>query len=137
MNGWLEQSAARTVLIGPFLDESDATTPETALTIAQADVRLSKNAGDMAQKNYAAACVHDELGYYTCGLDATDTATAGILTLAVAEAGALRVRHDYLVVPGHVYGGLVDSTDTLNVDMHYQNGSEWTGDGSTTPFTIA
>jgi hypothetical protein len=62
---FLKQSTAYTPLIGPFLDETDGKTAETALTIAQADVRLSKNGGNMAQKNEATSCTHDELGYYT------------------------------------------------------------------------
>jgi len=136
MIGWLEQSAAITVKIGPFVDESDATTPETGLTIAQGAVRLSKNGGDFANKNYGAACAADEYGYYDCGLDATDTNTLGILTLSVQTWGALGVRHDFMVVPAHVYGGLIDSTDTLNVDVHYINGSEITGDGSSNPFDV-
>ena len=134
MNGWLEQSAAVTVKIGPFVDESNATTPETGLTIVQGAVRLAKNGGDFAQKSYSAACAADEFGWYDCGLDATDTGTAGILSLSVQTWGALPVAHTYLIVPGHVYDGLVDSTDTLNVDTHYINGSEVTGDGSTNPW---
>lgn len=139
MNGWLEQSSAVTVTIGPFVDESNATTPETGLTIAQGTVLLSKNGGAFAQKNFAASCttLDTSRGYYACGLDATDTATAGLLTLSVYTWGALPVRHDFLIVPGHVYGGLVDSTDTLNVDTHYINGSEVTGDGSANPWDAA
>jgi len=139
MNGWLEQSAAVTVTIGPFVDWSNATTPETGLTIAQGTVQLSKNGGAFAQKNFASSCITSDIsmGFYQCGLNATDTGTLGLLTMSVYTWGALPVRHDWLVVPAHVYGGLVDSTDTLNVDTHYINGSEVTGDGSTTPFSIA
>ena len=35
-------------------------------------VRLSKNGGDIAQKNEAASLTHDELGVYGCPIDATD-----------------------------------------------------------------
>ena len=139
MNGWLEQSSAVTVTIGPFVDESNATTPEVALVIAQGTVLLSKNGGALAAKNYSASCTTLDIsrGFYACGLDATDTATAGILTLSAYTWGALPVAHTYLVVPGHVYGGLVDSTSTLNVDMHYINGAEVSGDGSASPWDAA
>ena len=48
---YLKADTAVTLKIGPFLDDSDGKTAETGLTIAQADVRLSKNGGDIAQKN--------------------------------------------------------------------------------------
>ena len=100
---WLKQSTAVTLKIGPFLDATDGVTAETALTIAQADVRLSKNGGDYAQKNEATSCTHDELGEYDCPLDGTDTNTLGRLKLIVAESGAGPVWHEYLVVPAHIY----------------------------------
>ncbi|MCK4444174.1 MAG: hypothetical protein KAW09_06500, partial [Thermoplasmata archaeon] len=78
---WLKQSTAITLKIGPFIDDTDGKTAETGLTIAQADVRLSKNGGNIAQKNEATSCTHDELGVYGCPLDTTDTGTLGRLQL--------------------------------------------------------
>lgn len=69
MTQWLRQNTAATVKMGPFLDETDGKTAETGLTIAQADVRLSKNGGDFAQKNDAAGATHDENGWYDVPLD--------------------------------------------------------------------
>lgn len=46
--GYLKQSTAATIKVGPFLDSTDGDTAETGLTISQADVRLSKNGGNMA-----------------------------------------------------------------------------------------
>jgi hypothetical protein len=109
----LRQSTAVDVLIGPFVDSTDGVTAETGLTIAQADVRLSKNGQNMAQKNDNTACVHDEIGYYNCELDATDTDTIGALTLSVAESGALAVRHDFQVVDAGVYDAIYASSPTL------------------------
>lgn len=100
----LKQSTAVDVLIGPFVDSTNAYDGETGLTIAQADVRLSKNGQNMAQKNDATSCVHDELGYYNCELDATDTDTVGTLVLAVAgDSTSLPVRHEFQVVEEAVY----------------------------------
>jgi len=113
---WLKQSTAVTVKIGPFLDETDGKTAETALTIAQADVRLSKNGGDIAQKNEATSCTHDELGIYDCPLDATDTGTLGRLQLWVHESGALPVWHEFMIVPANVWDSLFAS-DRLQVDV--------------------
>ena len=113
---YLKQSTAVTVLIGPFIDDTDGKSAETGLTLAQADIRLSKNAGNMAQKTEATGCTHDELGYYTCPLDGTDTATLGQLKLMVHQAGSLPVWHDFLVVTANVYDTLC-STDLLQTDL--------------------
>ncbi len=94
----LKQSTVTIVKIGPFV--GTAGTVLTALTIAQAGVRLSKVGGNMAQKSTATACVHDEIGVYFCDLSAADTDTLGRLRLDVDESGsaALAVFHIYDVV---------------------------------------
>lgn len=99
----LKQSTGATVKIGPFVDDTDGKTAETGLTISQADVRLSKNGGDMAQKGESSSCTHDELGYYDCALNATDTGTLGRLQLMVHESGALPVWHEFAVISAAVY----------------------------------
>lgn len=113
---WLRQSTAVTVKIGPFVDNADGDTEETGLTISQADVRLSKNGGNYAQKSESSACTHDELGEYDCALDATDTGTLGRLRLAVHESGALHVVKEFMVVPANVWDSLFGS-DKLDVSV--------------------
>jgi len=108
MSIWLRQSTAVEVAIGPFLDETDGKTPETALTISQADVRLKKQAGDWGQKNESTAAAHEENGNYRCLLDTTDTASLGRLRLHVNESGALPVWENYMVVPAVVYDSLFE-----------------------------
>jgi hypothetical protein len=110
--GIIRQSTAVNVMVGPFVDSTDGATAETGLTISQADVRLSKNAGDMAQKSDNTALVHDEIGYYLCELDATDTNTVGALMLAVNESGALPVRMDFQIVEEAVYDALFAASAT-------------------------
>ena len=112
----LKVSTAVTLKIGPFLDPTTGDDAETGLTIAQADIRLSKNGGNIAQKNEATTCTRDELGVYGCPINATDTATLGRLQLWVHEAGALPVWHEYLVVTANVYDTLF-STDVLQSDL--------------------
>lgn len=101
--GILKQSTAVNVIIGPFVDSTNGNDEEDGLTIAQADVRLSKNAGADAQKNDNTTCAHEGDGFYMCELDATDTNTVGQLTLWVHVAGALAVRHDYQIIEEAVY----------------------------------
>jgi hypothetical protein len=130
MADWLKQSTAATVKMGPFVDSGDGVTAETALTISQSDIRLSKNGGDIAQTNNAAGATHDELGYYDVPLDTTDTNTLGRLKVIISESGALPVWADFMVVPANVWDSLFGS-DKLQVDV-----AEWLGTAAATP-TVA
>lgn len=118
---FVKQSTAVTVKLGPFLDETTGKDAETALTIAQADVRLSKNGGDMAQKNNATSCTHDEIGVYDCPLSTTDTNTLGVLAIYVHKTGALPVWEKAMVMPANVWDSLLGS-DKLQVDV-----AQWLG----------
>jgi hypothetical protein len=126
MGLFLKQSTAVDHLVGPFIDDGDGKTAETLLTVTQAEVRLSKNGGNMAQKNEATSLVHDELGYYVCKLDATDTNTLGRLQLMIHESGALPVYHEYMVVTANVYDSMC-STDYLQTDLIQMGGVTQSG----------
>lgn len=123
MAKYLKADTAATIKIGPFVDSTDGVTAETGLTIAQADVRLAKNGGNIAQKSETTACTHDELGYYDCPLGTGDTDTEGTLSVFVSESGALPVRHDFIVLPAKVYDSLVTGDDNLEVDVIQQLGT--------------
>lgn len=97
----LLQSTAATIKIGPFLDVTDPSTVLDSLTIAQADVRLSKEGGDYAQKNESSSCTHDEDGEYDCDLDATDTNTLGELMVRVSDSSAFPWKETYEVITQH------------------------------------
>jgi len=120
----LKANTAVDVLIGPFVDSTDGDTTETGLTIAQADVRLSKNGQNMAQKSDVTSCVHDELGYYNCELDATDTNTEGSLVLVVHESGALTVRHEFNILSEAAWDSLYGAKDTGYMDVNVKAVSE-------------
>lgn len=103
---YLRQStASQAVVIGPFVDSTDGNTAETALTVDAADIRLSKNGANIVGKNSGGG-THDELGYYTITLDATDTDTVGRLQLMVHESGALPVYHEFQVLEEAIFDGL-------------------------------
>ncbi len=123
----LKQSTAVTIKLGPLVDDADGKTAETALTISQADIRLSKNGGDFAQSNNAAGATHDENGYYDIPLDTTDTNTLGRLLVAVSESGALPVWKEFIVLPANVYDSLVGGTDKLDVNAAELGGTTQTG----------
>lgn len=115
MGMFLKQSTAIDVSIGPFLDETDGKTQETALTITQPDIRLKKNGGAWAQKNAAQTLSHEEAGWYEIALDTTDTNTVGNLLVAIHESGALPVWREFQVLPANVYDSLIGGTDALQV----------------------
>jgi hypothetical protein len=129
---FLRQSTAVDVSIGPFLDDTDGKTAETALTITQPDIRLKKNGGAWAQKNAAQTLTHEEAGWYEIALDATDTNTLGCLLVAVHEAGALPCWREFEVIPADVFDALVNGTGIgMRSDVR-----AWLGTAAATP-TVA
>jgi len=127
----LKVSTAVTIVMGPMLDSTDGNSPETALTIAQADIRLSKNGGAFAQTNNVAGATHMEVGNFSVPLDTTDTGTLGKLRVAIHESGALAVWREFTIVPANVYDTLVLGTDVLTADV-----TQWLGTAAATP-TVA
>ncbi|KKL94616.1 hypothetical protein LCGC14_1862870 [marine sediment metagenome] len=104
---FLRQSTAQTIRFGPCLDKTDGVTEETALTLAQADMRLSKDGGAFAQKSAAGNATHDSDGWYSTALSTTDTATVGELILNVHQpANMLPVWMRFYVVEEEVYDDL-------------------------------
>ena len=100
---YLKQStASQIVLLGPFVDDTDGATAETGLTIANTDIRVSKNGGNLADKNSGGG-THDEAGWYAATFDATDTDTVGRLQVHVKVSGALMVHREFQVVEEDTY----------------------------------
>lgn len=104
---FLRQSTSQVIRFGPCLDKTDGVTEETALTLVQADMRLSKDGGAFAQKNTTGNATHDSDGWYSTTLDATDTAIVGILKLNVHQpANMLPVWETFYVIEEEVYDDL-------------------------------
>src|SRR5262245_4846136 len=113
---WLRQSTAVDVPMGPFVDDTDGKTPETALTISQADVRLKKGGNAWAQKNDTTSATHEENGNNKVPLNSTDTTNVGLLRIHVNETGALPVWEQFFVLPTNVFDSMI-GTDKLQVDL--------------------
>lgn len=104
-----QSTASQEIPLGYFLDSTDGDTEETALTIANTDIKLWKNgAVALAAKN-AGGAVHMSDGVYYAALDATDTGTLGPLIIFVHVAGALTARLECVVYPAPVYDALFGS----------------------------
>jgi len=116
--GDLQANTAVDLMVGPFLDETNGKDAETGLTITQAEVRLSKNGANMAQKNEGTSLTHDELGNYVCKLDTTDTNTEGILTLMIHESGALPIKMDYTILAQAAYISKYTAKDAGFMDVN-------------------
>lgn len=128
--GYLKQSTPITVPVGPFVDATDGFTLETALTLLQADFRLSKNGGSFSLKTEVTTATHMENGWYALLLDATDTNTLGRLTIGIVDTGARQVWREYMVVSANIWDSLFGA-DKLQVDV-----AEWLGAAPATP-TVA
>jgi hypothetical protein len=111
---WLKQNTGVTLAMGPFVDTSGS--QKTALTIAPADVLLSKNGAALAAKSDAATASHSSKAMYLVDLTASDVNTLGRLKVYVSTTGALEVWEDFMVVPSGVYDALISGSDRLDVD---------------------
>ena len=109
---FLRQSTSQVIRFGPFLDSTDGITPETGLTIAQADMQLSKDGAAFAQKNAAGNASHDIDGWYSTTLDTTDTGTTGDFKIQVNVAGSVPVWVTYFILTSSAYDSL--QTGTFN-----------------------
>lgn len=111
-----QSTAGQEIPLGYFLDSTDGDTEETALTIANTDIKIWKfGATTLANKNSGGA-THISNGIYYAVLDATDTNTVGSLVVFVHVAGALATRVDCVVKPANVYDSEIAGTDYLEVD---------------------
>lgn len=128
---FLKQStASQEVLLGPFVDSTDGVTAETALTIANTDIKLwVSGATTLANKNSGGA-THISAGNYYAVLDATDTATLGSGAIIVQMSGALAVRHAFTVLPANSFDSLISGSDVLDVSV-----TQWTGTTVAAPDT--
>lgn len=111
MTIFLRQStASQEIPLGPFVDSADGNTQETALTIANTDIKVWKTgATTWADKNSGGA-THVANGRYYCVLDATDTNTIGPLRVDVHVTGALAVVTHCVVLDEAVYDVLFGTT---------------------------
>lgn len=105
-----QSTASQEVPLGYFVDSTDGNTEETALTIANTDIKVWKTgATTLASKNSGGA-THISNGIYYAVLDATDTDTLGPMVIFVHMTGALTVRLECLVVTAAAYDVLTAVT---------------------------
>ncbi len=128
MARWIEQGSSITISMGPFLVSSDGVTPQTGL--GALTVRVMRGSTWNARSS-ATATAHQENGFYSVTLNATDTGDLGRMRLWAGPASTVPVWEDFMVVPSQIYNALVAGTDKLHVDV-----VEWLGTAAATP-TVA
>lgn len=115
--GFLKQSTTVILKMGPFVDSTDGVTAETGLTIAQADIQISKAGAAFAQTSDASpTTTHDADGWYPIPLTTTDTGTLGVIKIQVAATGAVPVWETHEVVSA-TYFDFVAGTANAQADV--------------------
>lgn len=127
---FLRQQTAASIMLGAFVDATDAYTPETALTIAASDIRLSKCGSAFAAKSETTAASHQEFGWYKIIFNTTDTDSAGELVIAASVTGALPIQKTYDVINASAYDSLIPGSSQLQVDVR-----KWLGTAVVAPDT--
>jgi hypothetical protein len=83
-----KSTGSQELILGTLVDAADGYTPETALTIANTDIKIWKNGATTAvNKNSGAARRTSRTGCTYCVLDATDTDTVGPLVVMIPNSG--------------------------------------------------
>lgn len=129
-----QSTASQEVPLGVFVDSTDGNTAETALTIANTDIKLWKVGATTLASKASGGATHISGGIYYAVLDATDTDTLGPLVLFVHVAGALPVRLECEVLSAVVYDSLIAGTDNLQVDAVQISGDSTAADNLETAF---
>jgi len=108
---YLRQStASQEILLGPFVDSTDGSTAETALTINASDIKIWKHGATTEANKNSGGATHIAAGRYYAVLDATDTDTVGMMEINVSVSGALPVRRPYMVLEEAIYDMLFASS---------------------------
>lgn len=106
MSNFLRQSTDnQSRVLGPFIDDTDFKTPETALTINDTDVELIVDGAAPVNKNSGGG-THRANGYYSFTFDSTDSATVGELNVSILVSGALLVAKTFRVLEEDIYDAL-------------------------------
>ena len=123
---FLRQSTKTSIVLGPFVDDTDGKTAETGLTVGSIDVDLYKFSNTVPQaittsitpnasgsdSGNANDMVHIANGYYSLEISTGNTDTCGPLKLTANISGALPVWASFHVVEETIYDALFAGSAT-------------------------
>lgn len=123
----LRLGTATSVLIGPFIDDTDFVTPETGLDVTSMDCDLYKGVtrSDLTLTATGGGndCAHLANGYYSLELTAGNLDTVGPLEVTVNISGALP-RTEYFEVLAANAWDANHGTDYLQIDLVQVEGAD-------------
>lgn len=127
---YLRTNTATRITVGPFFDQTDGVTPETALTVTSEKLTMTVDDGGVPtlvlDTNPTASggnndMVHitgDDAGYYDLELTAANVNYFGRARLALTNAAAhCPVFHEFMIIPAVVYDAMILGTDLFDVSM--------------------
>jgi hypothetical protein len=97
-----QSTASQEILLGPFVAAADGTA-QTGLTIANTDIKLLYAGGTSETNKNSGGGTHIAGGRYSAVLDATDTATVGILEVSVNATSGIPWNKSYYVLEEEVF----------------------------------
>jgi hypothetical protein len=136
----LRQGTAVEITIGPYSDNIDGFTRETALSIPASAIMLKKGAADWAAKNEGTAAAHEFQGNYRCLLNATDVNTLGMLEVDAPVTGAIAPSRTFNVITAVAWDAKYASGNTpaqvKGLDANVITTAAW-ADGALTNAKVA
>lgn len=145
---FLRKNTAVRITVGPFVDVTDAKTPELNLTVSGCHLTMTVDDDDNTAANLIididlagsgtdndmVHITNDNAGYYDLELTAAQTNYSGRVSLCINDDDVhLPVFHRFMILNQQVYDSLFGS-DLLEVDTQQINGANVTGDGNATPW---
>jgi hypothetical protein len=137
---YLEKDSSPSVLVGPLVDVTDGSSPESDITLANAtcniitgvtsaSVTLVASGATAGQRN----CAHVASGFYKIDLSDTDTDTTGDLTIVLKDVDEFVTSwQEFTVVASDAYGALTGSGTLDELDTIQNRLGGITGTGSNT-----
>jgi len=116
-----KQSTARTITVGPILDEDGVAKTDEVV----ANIKASKNGGAYAGLDGSATLTHSHTGNYRLALTADDFDTLGVLELTLNSGTNAMAPVQVMVMPANVWDSLVGGSDQLEVDVTHKAGGKY------------
>jgi hypothetical protein len=123
----LKQSTAISVTVGPFFDDTDGKTPETALTVTGWTCTLFKGTSNSSLTITASGgdndAAHIAAGRYSLELTAGNTDTLGHVVLEIADANARQVTEYFEVCDPNAWDYWFNTGEVKGVDLDNLKGT--------------